>query len=603
MGAGRLALPAALSGLGVLYVGERALHEGWRYGVSGFGLALMVAASALALWRVVRADSTKKVAARYLLLGFCALWLPLGIYLAQLPELAWLHGKAQVVATVVWPTLLVLFLLPLFLAEMAYRSVAKAPTLEIWRLSLSAKSALVVALSWVIFAALNYSASQWNRKVDLSYFKTSQAGTSTRALVESLSQTVRVVLFFPPGNEVLEQARAYFGPLEKLNSKFRLEVVDQALEPDLARDAKVRGNGHVAILGDGRNETLRLGLDVEDARGALKGLDQEFQEKLLRIVRPARVAYLTTGHFERDFAPPADDQRLSLGDFKQLLEGQGFTIKRLGLAEGLGTQIPDDAALIVVAGPTAEFLPAERASLQTYLNRAGKLLVFVDPDQGTSEDELLAPLGVRVSKNLVAHERYLVQIEGRGESRYNVATMQAANHPSVQTFNNNNGRLYAVLLGSGAVHKLEPAPAELKIVPTLKAMPESWEDTNKNGKFDKDSEKRVPLDFGVAIEKDIEGQPTPMRALVYGDADMAGSMIVRNPGNAYVLLDSIKWLVGDENWVGEIESEKDVPIVHKKDADTVIFYGTSFLIPALVLGAGLFYSRRTQRFTTKGTRS
>ena len=41
--------------------------------------------------------------------------------------------------------------------------------------------------------------------------------------------------------------------------------------------------------------------------------------------------------------------------------------------------MPDDASLIVIAGPKTDFFPTEIDALKKYLDKAGKLLMMVDP--------------------------------------------------------------------------------------------------------------------------------------------------------------------------------------------------------------------------------
>ncbi len=83
-------------------------------------------------------------------------------------------------------------------------------------------------------------------------------------------------------------------------------------------------------------------------------------------------------------------------------------------------------------------------------------------------------------------------------------------------------------------------------------------------------------------------------AIVVSDADVIGSGILQNPGNAYFVVDGLKWLAGDEELAAKSTSEEDVPIVHKRDDDAVWFYGTSFAVPALVLALGLVVSRKSK---------
>jgi hypothetical protein len=161
----------------------------------------------------------------------------------------------------------------------------------------------------------------------------------------------------------------------------------------------------------------------------------------------------------------------------------------------------------------------------------------------------------------------------------------------VETLSKSGGRLGTVLLGAGSVQKTEQPPAGMKTTFTLRTMSQSWLDRNGNGRFDQGSEKRESLDFAAAIERPA-AQPggEAMRAVVVADADMAGDGLVSNPGNTYFLRDSVRWLAGDEETAGTVESEKDKPIVHKKEEDAIWFYGTSILIPLMILGLGLWIS-------------
>ncbi|HET6343718.1 MAG TPA: Gldg family protein, partial [Myxococcota bacterium] len=371
---------------------------------------------------------------------------------------------------VAWPGLVLLGLLPTIAMELAVGSMQHTPTLEIWRVRLASRAARIMAFALVAFAGINYTAATWNHKIDLSYFKTTKLGSATRNIASNLTQPVKVYLFFPPGNDVLELARAYFDELAHASDQVEVKVLDQALEPDKAKDMKVRANGWVAIQSGNNTETLRLDLDAEEARGALRSLDAEVQQRLLKVIRPGRIAYFTTGHMERDYAPPVDDRRPGLADFKMLLEAQGFSIRRLGLGEGLGTDIPKDATLVCVMGPTDAFTPTERGALHRYLEAGGRALIALDPDHGVVEDELLAPLGLQLDRTLVANDRFLVRVEGQSESPYNMVTTRTSAHPTVTTMEQNPGRLGLVFLGAGSLRKREPSPAGVTVFFPVHAM-------------------------------------------------------------------------------------------------------------------------------------
>ncbi len=593
-------LPLVLLGvsLAALYLGERALAGMARLVLSGLGGALFVAAVVAAFLRWRTADSQRRAALRTLLVEYAVITLGLVAYLAQADVLAWVEpGKLQTALQVGWVGLVALGALPAVASELALIGMARAPQIESWRLRLAARAARIVAFALIAFAGVNYASAQWNRKIDLSYFKTTQAGSSTKAVVQGLTTPVRFVLFFPPGNDVAEAARAYFEELAATNALAAVEWVDQALDPELARKLRVRANGYVVIAAGEKVETLHLGVELESAARQLKKLDGEVHKKLLAVVRPPRVAYFTSGHQERDYAPSGEEKRAALRDFRTLLEVVGFSVKRLGLAEGLGSEIPKDASLVVVAGPVDPFLPEERAALGRYLDKGGRLLALIDPDFGGAQDDLLAPLGVKVSKALLANDdpRYRI-----GNAPTYLGTNRFGNHPSVVTMTKLGGRYGLGLIGAGAVSKIDKGPAGITITGTLRTMPDTWLDLDGNGRFDKATEKREQLDFAATVERagktDAADETTgAMRALVIGDADIAGDQVLRNQGNYMFLGDGLRWLVGDEDTAGTVESEEDNPIVQREDEDKRVFYLTSAVIPFGVLGLGLWGTRRAAR--------
>lgn len=647
------------AGLAAIYVAERSLSDTPRWTLDGIGALLLALALGVALTRVGSAWGRGDESRRSTLTAALAYGLALaavGLYALQAAFFQGAeHTTARTVLLVAWPALLLLGLAPALAIELALSTMAQSPVYELWRVKLASRAARVMVFAVVAFAGVNYAASQRNHKIDLSYFRTTEPSQPTLELVRGLSEPVRLVLFTTPGNDVGEEARTYLeGVARAGGSLVKLEVVDQALVPDLARELKVRQNGVIAVAKEGHSEILTLGVDMESARGTLRKLDAEVQERLLKMTRPPRTVYFTTGHNERDWMPAAADKRLGLSDFKALVDSLGFTTKRLGLGEGLGSEVPKDAGIVVIAGPTEPFLPAERDALRAWLDKGGRLLAFIDPDTGVTEDELLAPLGVKVSKTLIASEKARVRVTGRSESPYYFATNRFSSHPSVSTDSQNSSRLAVVVLGAGAIEKRSDAPADLRVVFTVHSLADSWEDKNGNSTFDAATEKQVARELAVAIEgtgkatkgtdkkadagkpgdkkdakadaktpatvtakadakapkaepaagakndaapeaKPVAPPPQPLRAIVVSDADVIGNGILGNAGNAYLVADGLKWLAGDEQLAGKSTSEEDVAIVHKRDDDAVWFYGTSFAVPALVVVLGVGLSRKKRR--------
>jgi len=87
-----------------------------------------------------------------------------------------------------------------------------------------------------------------------------------------------------------------------------------------------------------------------------------------------------------------------------------------------------------------------------------------------------------------------------------------------------------------------------------------------------------------------------MRAFVLADVGlMTDAVLAQIKLNRNLVLDSLKWVGGEEKWSGEVKSEKDNPLEHTKSKDIVWFYSSIFGAPLLVLGLGLLGIRLGRR--------
>ncbi|MCW5791460.1 MAG: Gldg family protein [Polyangiaceae bacterium] len=403
--------PAYVVGLTLVLLGERVLiaSELGRLIATGLGVLLVLGVSALrfvpALGSTQAQGPTQAQGsgglggagvARLLqglsLLGVVAL----GVYFATTEPGRELLGLARgtlsereqslAVLQVAWVSLMVLAVVPLVFAELALRPMRAAPRVEGRRVTLAATAGLSLSAALVYCSLFVYAAGASDVKLDFSYFKTSAPSESTRRIAESLTEPVRVVAFFPDVNEVRGEVKGYLDELAKASPHFQVEIHDRLLAPGLARELRVTQDGVIVLTRGTVTEVLRLGTELRPAARKLKTLDRDLQERLLKVVRKRRVAYLTVGHGELGEKPLTGAQSAETAEWrgatilKKQLEAQNYLVKNLGLGDGLGSQVPEDATLVLVLGPTEPFAAEELASLRAYAERGGKLFIAVDPD-------------------------------------------------------------------------------------------------------------------------------------------------------------------------------------------------------------------------------
>jgi hypothetical protein len=134
----------------------------------------------------------------------------------------------------------------------------------------------------------------------------------------------------------------------------------------------------------------------------------------------------------------------------------------------------------------------------------------------------------------------------------------------------------------------------------------SYRDANRNFTQDKEGEQGGVFNIAAAVTRPVAGaapagdkkddkSAKEMRAFVTADADAFSDLVMSNViGNQILLVDAVRWLIGEESFSGPTNTEEDVKIEHTKQQDLAWFYATIFGAPGLVLGLGLFVSRRSR---------
>ena len=595
---------AYAAGLGAVFLGERVLEPG-RTGTTFtlLGLGAIVAALVVSLRRGRQKPGGRALPALYglgllaLLMYFARATLPQ--LLGQRP-LATGFPRLDTGLAALWPAVMFASLLPVLLVELALQAIARAPVIDARRVRAALLSGLGTAFALVFCFAIVYVASELGWKADLSFFRTARASATTKQVVAALDAPVEVTLFYPPGNEVAEELAGYFADLSRASGKLTVARVDQAVDPARAKALGVSNNGVVSLARGGGREQIAIPLKLEGARGKLRVLDQDVYKRLLAVSRGKRTIYLVSGHEERSFASRPDaNPEGSLGKLKELLTLQNLETRDLGMAQGLGNEVPADAALVMVIGPRTPMLAEETAALARYFQRGGRLLVGVDPEAAAAAAPLLAALSLQLSATGLANDRMYWARTHQKADRSGIAAASYSSHPALTTLSQFGSQLPMVLLGAGALDKTKvtPTPAP-KVDFVVRTEPGTWDDKNGNLEFDTDREARKAYTVAAAVTLPKSGTDKTAqeaRAFVLGDSDAFSDLIIVNRANAIFVVDVLRWLLGEPEVAGPPNSEEDVPVRHTRKQDVVWFYASVFAAPGAVLLVGWLATRKRRR--------
>jgi hypothetical protein len=491
-----------------------------------------------------------------------------------------------------------------------------------------------VWMSWTLLAAAGFLGSsvfavhKADIRFELAFAAPSSPSGATLALLSSAScgagsDKPEIFLFFERGSSALAEVDDYFAGLARQGA--RITTLDQALDPALSKELKVSKNGTVALRCGGRSESYFLGSDRDDAQRKLPKLDQEMRTRLGKVSRDPVTVYFTVGHGERSVDDNDKSGRAAGKSLKRLLEARNVKSRKLGVADGLSSRVPDDAGLVVVFGPTEPFLDQEVRALSTYVEAGGAIAVFLDPAQTESAlasslgaqaspttaaatlAPLLASLGVSVGEVELVNDKEYVKQTGTEADRTFLFSTSFGNHKAVKTLSGARGRAALLFQQAQKVARLKDAPEGTKVSFVARTAAATFEDLVRNRRFDTERETRGIVDLVAVVEtKGIEKEG---RALVVGDADVVGDVLIANEANTVFAWDALQWLLRDDDTpAGAVTVDEDVPLRHTRDEDTAVFYGTVLGGPTLLVVVGLAYvhlrrrrSRPLRNAATKGS--
>ncbi len=629
-----------LFGLLVVFVGERfvAATTGSGNILTIFGLVLLLGITGARTWSMLGSTGARRRVERILLV--CQLVTLLGLVVYTLTT-AWGLGLLGVTAegaaryrgalTAVYAVLILASTVPILMIEFSLAAALRSTwdvrkdagddNVELFRVREMAWSGLTIALAMSFVMVTCGVAKERNIQRDVSYFKTSSPGESTKQIVLSSASAITAHLFFPEGNEVNDQVRAYFDALGSSTSKLAVVEHDRMTDGDLAQRYKVAKDGVVVLSrGEGEAEkfySFEIDTDIDKARrasGKLRNLDREVNALMMKLARDKRKAYMTSGHGELNHPESVPTGTLvpirRTTVLRKELADLNYEIKDLALMD-LAKGVPDDASVVIMIRPTVPLVDPEWQSLEKYLDRGGKLLITLDAIGQQTMGPLEGRLGVRVvpGGRLVDDVNHYM-VRGNLSDRRFTGTTQYSAHATTTGLTRAKGTLLIDAAAFEDVPFAGKGEAPKKTV-TLRSMDTSWLDFNENLTLDAAgdrAEKKQKWNLGVAVEGPKVGEQDGFRAMLFSDAELFADFEAVNSRVASPVMysqglfkDVVRWLGGEESFVGETVNEDDKAIHRTKAQDAKWFLLTTIGAPILVLALGLIGTLTRRRRSGSST--
>ncbi|MGH2395109.1 MAG: Gldg family protein, partial [Candidatus Limnocylindria bacterium] len=287
------------------------------------------------------------------------------------------------------------------------------------------------------------------------------------------------------------------------------------------------------------------------------------------------------GHGEPDLT---NTERPGFSEAKATLEKANYEVKPLLLARQ--GKVPDDAAVLIVAGPGTDLLGPEIEAIDAYLGRGGKLLAMVNPpfperSQPESLRKLLGRWGLGLGDDLVIELNPIGQVFGIGPQVPIV--QQYEPHPITRDMRN----ITTLFPLTRSINVAKTPPAGVAIQPLARTTPDSWGETDRQA-LEKGQAKTDTADPYGTLNLAVVATKDKTRIVLFGTANVAVNQFLNVQGNPDFFRNTIAWLAEQEDQISiRPKDTKSTPVFLNAQQAQAVLWLPVVILPSLALAGGI----------------
>jgi len=425
-------------------------------------------------------------------------------------------------------------------------------------------------------------------KLDLTDNKLYDLSEATAQVAASLTEPVTITVFSRRDDFVI-MLRELLDRYDALSGQISVIYKDPYENPVLIDSYKQKGitikQDDIVVEGEYRLKQYAIQdmYNMNAAQTAVTGMkaEQQITGSLLYVNDTSvPVVRFTDGHNERPTTA-----------LMSLFEQNNFDVGRTTLSVmGIG----DNTDVLVIASPTRDFEPKEIDSLDTFMNRGGSLMVFIEPsvNEYTNLEAFINGWGIGLGDKVVFEKEAYVS-----GNPINIVPMYVQ-HEINQYFGDN--RYFLTMPSTRNLFFVENSSYDLDVKALLVSSGESYAKSGVDFETaqKRNSDETGPFYLAMTSSRQVlrDGKEDEAKLFVAGSRNMFGDDILGTStyANADFLTQSI-------NWLNEMQSSINIP-AKNIEADPISVLPNEAknigivligVLPAMVLVAGfVIYFRR-----------
>lgn len=414
-------------------------------------------------------------------------------------------------------------------------------------------ASVIIVLAILVFLAFLGERYAWRWDV------TSDQGQSlakiTKNILAEIKEPLKITAFLPEGQAERQMGKELLDNYQYQNRLIVLNIVDPERQPLEAQQAGYRMPGNVLLEYQGRRQM------------ANSPTEENLTDAIRRLLNPqSKKIYFLTGHGERG------DKESDKGSFflaRQALTNEGLEVQDLSLLTQ--SQVPGDAATVIVAGPEKPLFPNEVKALQDYLNRGGRVMLLLEAHKDAGLKEFLAGYGIVPDDRMILDDNQVSRALGASVTMPLV--IQYGNHRITQDFSN----VVTIFPLARPLFLAKDLPKGVQLIPLAITTKTSWakqgQEWLKEGKADFNAQQDVkgPFTLAVLAEKRLPA-PEP-QASAGAEAKPAPAPPVVKEGEAKAPEPQVP---ADGKKPGETAGDSAKPEAPEKTTYLAVFGNVSF---------------------------
>jgi hypothetical protein len=379
---------------------------------------------------------------------------------------------------------------------------------------------------FVVVVSLEVISAHQNWRFDLTPTKQYSLAPISQKILRNLDQEIQLSVFYVRGER--KKHDDLLSLMVQETPLFRYHLFDLDRTPGRAEQYGITSYGMGVV-------------ETKSGRIVISKVDQEeVVRAILRISRPFKTLYFVSGHGERELYDKM--ARTSYGFLKTVLAAENYHVHPLALRRV--AQVPQNADLVVVAGPREDFLPQELELLSAYVSAGGKVMFLLDPDTVPELCRYLARFGFGLDDGVVIDKQARL----------------AGGDPLMPTIPNFVEEIFPRELWAPVVmpvvrpvrvqNDVQDGQAQAFAFSSSDSWAQHKDERMQQGDLSYRAGEDTPGPVPVAAVATIPGSAeTPGKIVVFGDSDFVTNFHSRILGNLDFFMSTLGWLLDRQDLV------------------------------------------------------